>query len=499
MTRNQIEHELINPQLTGVTVVGLGESATNPDASVATIHGSFTQRIGRHNPALTSATMFGGVFPYHRLENRAGSGDENGPAELADHSHMVLRSVQNLGVTTAGAARSNPMPQFRQYFQGIATFGSPINSVNSTNSFVLHGGTKDIRGTALTGEISINTTLTSPSGGLSAGNVTFRNSANPNVLAGGLYILEVAGQTVAGIQAAMYNATVVTPSAETSPGSGIWEYVLSVQGLDAAHWTATPGTPGGTQQGLSTLTANYSVAPATVLAVSQIAVPSVSGDPNLLDVTLTSAPPANLIPGHVFSVYLGAGTTITGLTTGTWWPGTVVSVVGSVVRVRVGGSRAGFRYRGTLTIGGTTDTDVTRNVASDGIRDSQHEIPQGEIILSQYRDGNGVPLALGFGSIAFSSAATRSVAVGMDLFVAANDQFVFGTNQVTNRAVLAGNVLSVPTGVNVATAQIRTGTGSPEGVVTAPVSSIYLRTDGGAGTTFYVKESGTGNTGWVAK
>lgn len=44
-----------------------------------------------------------------------------------------------------------------------------------------------------------------------------------------------------------------------------------------------------------------------------------------------------------------------------------------------------------------------------------------------------------------------------------------------------------------------TGTGSPESVVTAPVGSIYLRTDGGSGTSFYVKESGTGNTGWVAK
>lgn len=43
------------------------------------------------------------------------------------------------------------------------------------------------------------------------------------------------------------------------------------------------------------------------------------------------------------------------------------------------------------------------------------------------------------------------------------------------------------------------GTGSPEGVVTAAVSKLYRRTDGGAGTTFYVKESGTGNTGWVAK
>ena len=43
------------------------------------------------------------------------------------------------------------------------------------------------------------------------------------------------------------------------------------------------------------------------------------------------------------------------------------------------------------------------------------------------------------------------------------------------------------------------GTGSPEGVYTAPVGSFFSRTDGGAVTSFYVKESGTGNTGWIAK
>lgn len=43
------------------------------------------------------------------------------------------------------------------------------------------------------------------------------------------------------------------------------------------------------------------------------------------------------------------------------------------------------------------------------------------------------------------------------------------------------------------------GTGSPEGVETAHVSSVYFRRDGGAGTSFYIKESGVSNTGWVAK
>lgn len=43
------------------------------------------------------------------------------------------------------------------------------------------------------------------------------------------------------------------------------------------------------------------------------------------------------------------------------------------------------------------------------------------------------------------------------------------------------------------------GAGTPEGVISAVVGSLYTRTDGGAATTLYVKETGTGNTGWVAK
>ena len=43
------------------------------------------------------------------------------------------------------------------------------------------------------------------------------------------------------------------------------------------------------------------------------------------------------------------------------------------------------------------------------------------------------------------------------------------------------------------------GSGTPESAVTAPVGSFYSRTDGGSGTSFYVKQTGTGNTGWVGK
>lgn len=49
------------------------------------------------------------------------------------------------------------------------------------------------------------------------------------------------------------------------------------------------------------------------------------------------------------------------------------------------------------------------------------------------------------------------------------------------------------------TCRILTGTGSPEGVIAAPICSLFLRQDGTATTTLYVKTTGTGNTGWTAK
>lgn len=60
------------------------------------------------------------------------------------------------------------------------------------------------------------------------------------------------------------------------------------------------------------------------------------------------------------------------------------------------------------------------------------------------------------------------------------------TQITTPKVVWTGNV------------QDLAGTGSPESAVTAAIGSTYRRTDGGASTTLYVKESGTGNTGWTA-
>lgn len=55
-------------------------------------------------------------------------------------------------------------------------------------------------------------------------------------------------------------------------------------------------------------------------------------------------------------------------------------------------------------------------------------------------------------------------------------------------------------GNQVRTARVMRGTGTPEGNVFAPIGATYERTDGGAGTSHYFKETNaTLSTGWVAK
>ena len=68
-----------------------------------------------------------------------------------------------------------------------------------------------------------------------------------------------------------------------------------------------------------------------------------------------------------------------------------------------------------------------------------------------------------------------------------NNQLGSGVPQVSVAASAAGGIF------------IGACTGTPEAAIVAPIGSMALRKDGGAGTSLYVKQSGTGNTGWVGK
>jgi hypothetical protein len=98
--------------------------------------------------------------------------------------------------------------------------------------------------------------------------------------------------------------------------------------------------------------------------------------------------------------------------------------------------------------------------------------------------------------------STRNGATLADRWIVAADGHILPVadwtytlgNQTNRLAVVSTVQISLGTGTT-----HTSGAGTPEGFVTAIVGSTYGRTDGGAGTSFYVKESGSGNTGWVAK
>jgi parallel beta-helix repeat protein len=107
-----------------------------------------------------------------------------------------------------------------------------------------------------------------------------------------------------------------------------------------------------------------------------------------------------------------------------------------------------------------------------------------------------------------SNVITGNTGTGLDIIVGADNNVVDGNRFNGNGTAMgdagAGNRfgannsgLSTPYLMN--SIRYLAGTGSPEGVHAAPVGSQYARTDGGAATCLYIKESGAGNTGWVAK
>jgi len=78
----------------------------------------------------------------------------------------------------------------------------------------------------------------------------------------------------------------------------------------------------------------------------------------------------------------------------------------------------------------------------------------------------------------------------------ADGSISFSVDRATGNILSTGTLqLGGPTGP-----VVRAGAGSPEGVVVGSPGDLYLNTNGGAGTTLWVKESGSAtNTGWISK
>lgn len=103
-----------------------------------------------------------------------------------------------------------------------------------------------------------------------------------------------------------------------------------------------------------------------------------------------------------------------------------------------------------------------------------------------------------------AGGAANRTAIGYNVSADTDNQVFLGNSSVTAWVPGASNTADLGRSdrafkvLYLNGSDVRAGTGSPEGVVTAPVGSLFLRSDGGSGTALYRKESGTGNTGWVA-
>jgi len=156
----------------------------------------------------------------------------------------------------------------------------------------------------------------------------------------------------------------------------------------------------------------------------------------------------------------------------------------------------GWMYLGSTTGGGrvgTTNT-IIRGVVNANVQRSRTLVSGASLTnLNLYSGDNLVAdiSALSFADASGNLTADLSSRVLSDS--SSTDSVNYETRVLTGNWSVTGNVI-LESGVT-----IKVGSGTPEGAVTAIVGSLFLRLDGGAGTTLYVKQSGTGNTGWVGK
>ena len=162
--------------------------------------------------------------------------------------------------------------------------------------------------------------------------------------------------------------------------------------------------------------------------------------------------------------------------------GSMLSVAGGPVSVSYGGGKATLALSSTgadtgLTLGG--DTNLYRSAAEQLKTD-------GALVSDR-----SASTQLAFGVLLSAAWALQIKANGLI-------QWSSDTNLYRSAAdTLKTDDALVVAGVATASNSKR-GAGSPESIVTGNVGDVYQRTDGSTGTTLYVKESGTGNTGWVA-
>lgn len=411
-----------DPKLTFDKVAGLlttgVESTTAIPERRQRVIGNVRMDAGASNPNGVELRVIGPVVPYHN--HQIVNGLFNGFASNSDHSHSQWLNV---------ASGVNQPQQLAQTIYTVIP--------NDQTSYVAHGAQITALGTEFVNENSIDTTGTVqfPTAPAYAGVIKLRYNSDPGIVIGESLLFQVITVQVAGIQAAVYSATSVTAS--TLVG-GLWEVQISVDGLNPIHWNWNNRNDTPLQN------ANWQLNRVVTPLANTVQIASVPGDSIAINITFTAIP-AGVAVGKGCSILLKGGTTMTGLIDGVLYPGYISAINGLVVTMRIRNSR----IRNWDSIGGSDATPARFSIIL-GIRDVAHEPTPSHCAWVQYRNAEGTPTVNIFGPSDVAPTVDRSLIVGRNLICTNSDEWVAGTDNVSNRMSLLGNVLSI-NGLNVGT------------------------------------------------
>lgn len=149
--------------------------------------------------------------------------------------------------------------------------------------------------------------------------------------------------------------------------------------------------------------------------------------------------------------------------------------------------------KGSVTNVGSTLTDSSASYKTNVLTGCILVLYSGGVISEAYRIASNTSTVITISGNWVSATGTYDYYVFGPVFL--------GSAESPWRRLFVGDEIRLAYGASAGTQVrwIRWGNGSPEGVVAASVGSLFLRFDGGAGTTLYVKQSGTDNTGWIGK
>lgn len=166
-------------------------------------------------------------------------------------------------------------------------------------------------------------------------------------------------------------------------------------------------------------------------------------------------------------------------------------VTGDVISFIVGGNQTFDVSNGNLKLTGTGNPSF--DFFKAGVQQGYFNATQDRVTLASTVNSGFVRL------IAENSGGTEVTALeayATETIINFSGSPKFKTT--TGGIDVTGNVVASGALTVGGTPTITKVTSTPEGSLSAPVGSLALNSSGGVGTSFYVKQTGTGNTGWLA-